>query len=218
MQPSNEDSSLTSTQVPSKSNRKAKRQKIDDLKDRISLVHPFNGMILAVSACQRQTYDQQRHINSYNSIVAECKAGGAIVTGQVHRRVNGLICNKSSLEISSGASQRVRKALKICIDIIDVSWVRDCVQQGKRLSPTEYLLNDMAKRSAESAKEKKRNESQNEKYKSQLNEMDDEKSSNALRGWSKPILLECCCVCHENGHLDCPWCVECSFNYAGNEK
>ena len=28
-------------------------------------------------------------------------------------------------------------------------------------------------------------------------------------GWTEPVSLGCCCVCHENGDVDCPWCVEC---------
>ncbi|KAL7467208.1 hypothetical protein ACHAXS_007456 [Conticribra weissflogii] len=36
-------------------------------------------------------------------------------------------------------------------------------------------------------------------------------------GWSTPIQLDCCCVCHENGDDNCPWCLDCNIN-ATKEK
>lgn len=30
-------------------------------------------------------------------------------------------------------------------------------------------------------------------------------------GWSTPIQLDCCCVCHENGDDNCPWCLDCNL-------
>ena len=29
-------------------------------------------------------------------------------------------------------------------------------------------------------------------------------------GWTDPVSIGCCCVCHENGTTKyCPWCVDC---------
>ena len=34
--------------------------------------------------------------------------------------------------------------------------------------------------------------------------------SDANAGWTEPVSIGCCCVCHENGTTnDCTWCVDC---------
>ena len=37
-------------------------------------------------------------------------------------------------------------------------------------------------------------------------------------GWSEPVQLDCCCVCHENNPpntiTDCEWCKTCNINLA----
>ena len=36
---------------------------------------------------------------------------------------------------------------------------------------------------------------------------DSNNDCNAVSGWSEAVELDCCCVCHENGDLECPWCT-----------
>ena len=38
------------------------------------------------------------------------------------------------------------------------------------------------------------------------------------RGWSTPVQLDCCCVCHENGDDNCPWCTDCNINVSKKNK
>lgn len=30
-------------------------------------------------------------------------------------------------------------------------------------------------------------------------------------GWTSPVDVGCCCVCHENGDADCEWCTDCKY-------
>jgi hypothetical protein len=198
----------------------------------------FNGLVFAVSACDKKPATATNaeepcssSENSYKAIVADCKAGGAAVTGQVHKRVHALICTKATFDRQSStgaplmASQRVRKALKYSLDIVDVSWVRDSIKKGLRLpytdnsnSPSSYLLNELAREAVENSRKEKCASSSDATDdiagKLVLDTDDSFDDANATTGWSEPVALDCCCVCHENGDEKCPWCLECNINLA----
>ena len=115
--------------------------------------------------------------------------------------------------------------------LIDVQWIRDCKSVGRRLDHEGYLLMDFASqqmREVTSASITNRiittNASGDEmesNKKTLLNdniEVDDYCNEALLNivdeGWSKPISLDCCCVCHETDRDDCPWCVDCNVTLA----
>lgn len=160
---------------------------------------PLNGLTLAVSTLD----GGEKHVDaesSYSSVSAECTTAGATVTGQVHKRVYAVICNRSAVEQST---QRVRKALKRKIPLVDVSWVRHCVSAGVRVGHKEFLLNELGLQVANS---KKIADGEGE---GNLTEGGSRVDWDPNNGWSEPAVLGCCCVCHENGDRDCPWCAEC---------
>ena len=103
-------------------------------------------------------------------------------------------------------TQRVRQALKRNVDIVDVDWIKQCVENGSRADADEYLRNDVA-RELMTVKEKEKQAfvTNNGGYES---DVPDENAA----GWSEPIQLDCCCVCHENGDDNCPWCTDCNLN------
>lgn len=114
-------------------------------------------------------------------------------------------------------TQRVRQALKRHVDIIDVCWVKDCVERGKRVDVEKYLLNEMAGELM-SEKEKEKADTKTNIANATMKtgyESDIPDENNA--GWSSPVQLDCCCVCHENGDDNCPWCTECNINLAKNQ-
>ena len=81
---------------------------------------PLAGLILAVSVDHKQggegTGDEAPSRGSYKFICDRCRALGAQITSQVHRRVHAVI---ASPEAVRNATQRVRKAIKKGVAVVD---------------------------------------------------------------------------------------------------
>ena len=122
------------------------------------------------------------------------------MTGQVHKKVFAVICNRSAV---TQLTQRVRKAIKKgFVHLIDVEWIKQCKLEGQCVKHEEFLLTEDAKNFIEKrAKIMKAIEANNEPDSSQVDED---------VGWTEPTSLDCCCVCHEDGRDDCEWCVDCN--------
>lgn len=167
----------------------------------------FNGLILAVSTLESKMNDTDKEdnietYNNYKTLTSIIKSNGATISPQVHKRVHYLVCTQQAL---NNLTQRVRQALKRNVEIIDVDWIKQCVGNGSRVGADNYLLNDVAR---ELIKVK---ENENVSVKTKDGYESDIPDENAA-GWSEPIELDCCCVCHENGDDNCPWCTDCNLN------
>ena len=116
---------------------------------------PLKGMTIAVSAHQKSSTSTSpaSSSSSYNTISQECRDLGATVTGQVHKRVNFVICTDSAMEQNT---QRVRKAMKWNIPIVKIDWIRQCKIQKRRVDYEPYVLSVSTKKKekAEVAEEK----------------------------------------------------------------
>jgi hypothetical protein len=186
----------------------------------------FNGLIVALSALESKHENLTDDIASagsdsvavddpcrnYKTLKRLLLTHGATISPQVHKRVHYLISTERAVR---NLTQRVRQARKRNVDVVDVSWVRDCRMTGTRLDIDKYLRNDLVK--CLLAEKKERDEGYTRKIcaggsgDDVVHDMDD----NA--GWSKPVELDCCCVCHENGDDACPWCTgsqECNLTSA----
>lgn len=171
----------------------------------------FNGLILAIStleskvvnATTKEEEDTIETYSNYKTLSSIIKSNGATISPQVHKRVHYLVCTQQAV---NNLTQRVRQALKRNVDIVDVDWIKQCVENGSRADADEYLRNDVA-RELMTVKEKEKQAfvTNNGGYES------DAPDENAA-GWSEPIQLDCCCVCHENGDDNCPWCTDCNLN------
>ena len=166
----------------------------------------LNGLTLAVTTLDKKREDtspgtdaQQQQL-SWKNTIDKCKQYGANITSQVHKRVHALIVSDAAVR---NATQRVRKAIKLGIPIVDISWIEACIKDDKRVDWTEYLRNDEAKEAAESKKNAGISGGEGCDVKFDISAED----ANATSGWSEPVELDCCCVCHENGDLECPWCT-----------
>ena len=128
-------------------------------------------------------------------------------------------------------TQKVRKAVKRGVEIVDIDeFVKGCVERGKVYSevPGDMNLTERAREVAESKKkEKEVGDNDNGDH-----NLSNEDSKNAFlvrdidgnlvdpdaEGWSEPVQLDCCCVCHENNPpntiTDCEWCKTCNINLA----
>ena len=165
----------------------------------------LNGLVLAVSSNHmNSSVKDSQHDNSYKTIVQELKEAGATISSQVHKRVHALVIPSSNKQDTEPATQRVRKAVKFNLNIVHVSWVRDSVQQGKRLPIEPYLLN----------KNKALNDSNNNSNNNNgALKGEAQKTVNAQKIKEESISLGCCCACHDMSDIaaatDCPWCVDC---------
>ncbi len=206
----------------------------------------FNGLVVAISTLEssdetkistnRRRLDNDDNYNNisknnityqnYKSLQKSLQHHGATISPQVHKRVHYLLCTRSAM---AHATQRVRQAYKRNVDIVDVAWVKECIDTGKIVEVEKYLRNDeVGCWIAEKEEEKKKQATERTVAKSERNVFDiDEKyidddinvdEEDEGGGWSTPIQLECCCVCHENGDDDCPWCVDCNLTLARKQK
>lgn len=105
------------------------------------------------------------------------------------------MCNATALE---NRTQRVRKAAKKGCILVDVEWVRRCGEEGRRVEVEGYERNLAEKEVVTVAVEEDGGEGE---------EIDPD------AGWSEPIALGCCCVCHDTGR-DCEWCLDCDVTRA----
>ena len=172
----------------------------------------LNGLTLAVTTLDKKREDASTGTDaqqqlSWKNTIDKCKQYGANITSQVHKRVHALIVSDAAVR---NATQRVRKAIKLGVAIVDIGWVEACIKGGKRVDWADYLRNDEAKEAAESKKEAIGSGGEGCDVKFDISADD----ANASTGWSEPVELDCCCVCHENGDLECPWCtgeMECNL-------
>jgi hypothetical protein len=154
---------------------------------------PLKGMVLAVSTTKNKV-DGDQHARSYQNVCAKCQNLGATISSQVSKKVTALIASEDAIQ---QATQRVRKAGKKAKPILSIAWLEECEKEGRKLEFGEYSLTDRAKTAI-----------QNYDGNKQVADADGpvvEEDPNA--GWSEPVSLGCCCVCHEMGTTqDCEWC------------
>lgn len=160
----------------------------------------LKGMIVAVSTLDVKGESHSNSESSYKAIADCCRKLGASVTGQLHRRVSYLICNETAV---NNVTQRVRKAVKKKVPLVDVAWIRKCQENQELVDLDPYRLDDLAIEVVESRR----------KEVTDVFEEEGEVGGDEVlpdKGWTEPVSYGCCCVCHENGDVNCPWCPDCS--------
>ena len=158
----------------------------------------FNGLTLSISTLESKEMQHVESGQSMKHVKQMLISHGATVAPQVHKRVRCILCTPQAIE---NLTQRVRQALKRGVDIVDIDWLNDSVRLGKRLEVDGYLRNDLA---GALMLEKEAQDDMRQR----ANNTDEIDIPDAHgNGWSEPIELDCCCVCHENGDFNCPWCT-----------
>jgi hypothetical protein len=178
--------------------------------------HILNGLTLAVTTLDKKREDNSNSRTddatlansstaqlSWKNTIDKCKQNGATITSQVHKRVNALIVSDAAVRNST---QRVRKALKLGVPIVDIGWIEACIKDSNRVDWADYLRNDEAKRAAGAKKKSSAVVPSGEEGCDVKFDVSND-DANAISGWSEAVELDCCCVCHENGDLECPWCT-----------
>jgi hypothetical protein len=156
---------------------------------------PLNGLTVSVSTLSSGEVPGTTGTAeaSFNAVSKSCKDLGADVTSQVCKRVQVLVCTKSAVQKST---QRVRKAFKKKIPIVEVGWLDKCRTEQERVDFGPFRLDEEAKEAIDNRQET----------------IDNEKEAADVApdtGWSEPVSFGCSCVCHENGaEKECKWCMD----------
>ena len=239
---SNDVSSSKSQKRKKKRKRATAATSSDDNNTTNSQDKIFNGLILALSTDNKvhqtsnnsdnqstkscttppisnnnNTNNDDEQYETLKSLKTILQTTGATISPQVHKKVHYLICTQSAID---NLTQRIRQAIKRNVDIVSVDWVKKCISDNKRVDVTLYLCNEVAREiMVEKEREKKKksggsdgNDAEDGGYDSDILPQDDN------GGWSEPVQLDCCCVCHENGDDNCPWCHDCNINLAKKQK
>lgn len=162
---------------------------------------PLNGMVVAVSTLDVKGQSHSDSQSSYKAVADQCQKLGASVTGQLHRRVSCLVCNETAVKNST---QRVRKAVKKKVPLVDVAWIHKCRDEEELVDMDPFRLDDLATTVVESRKEKAST------VEVEVTDASAEVDGVPASAWTEPESLGCCCVCHENGDDNCPWCPDCN--------
>jgi len=160
---------------------------------------PLKGIVLSISTLNDKKGNNTGGEVNYSSAAQLCRDLGAEVLGQVGKRVNYMICTESAVE---QATQRVRKAHKKRIPIVNIDWLEKCKQEKTLFSVNDYLMDEQAKVAIESRQKKQDDIANNDHDGGKEVPPDD-------AGWTEAVSLGCCCVCHENKTAkDCQWCKD----------
>ena len=113
------------------------------------------------------------------------------------------------------ATQRVRKAYKRNIPVVELEWLRQCRLQRKRLDFECFRLDEETEAAITSwklaaSRDGGKNLPQSSRDSPSLTHEVYHETNLPQSAWSDSKDLGCCCVCHENGNsADCDWCPEC---------
>jgi hypothetical protein len=182
--------------------------------------HFLKGMIVAISTVQNSdtvsnsnsdsnskaaSLEEQRY--SYRQVSDSCQSAGAKVSGQAHKKVHCLLCTPAAM---AQQSQRVRKAIKNHVPLVHVHWLDQCLAKNQRLPFDEFLLESNNKGAG---KESMGAPSNNDTGNVSVDRDDNHEAIAAEAGWSDPVDVGCCCVCHETGTTaNCEYCKDCQGN------
>ncbi|GMI43892.1 hypothetical protein TrCOL_g189 [Triparma columacea] len=145
---------------------------------------------------------------SYSDLADLVVAHSGVVMQIMGKKTYAVITTSSA---RSAATQKVRKAYKKCVPIVDVSWVEDSISSNSLLSLDSYRRENDVKKAVEKKEEEKQR-----RLEAAVDVDDAEPSLDpSAEYWSEPVSFGCSCVCHENNPgivTDCAWCSGCSIN------
>jgi len=118
-------------------------------------------------------------------------------------------------------TQKVRKASKRGLLILDVSWIETCISANKLLPTDDYDKDDEIALACSALEASKAAANANVDHNVKV-EFVSNNVEGGGEGWSEPMHFGCSCVCHENlgDHVitECEWCTDCSHNVALRAK
>lgn len=170
----------------------------------------FKGLTFAVTTFQTNKKNMKAGSN-YSSICNAIKEIGGTVCGTVHRKVSYVVATQAAIQQNT---QKIRKASKHNIKIVDIFYIEKCKSAGKILPLEKFLLKPNSirkrKRNALSSSEQKQQCDNKEKKMKKIATNSDRNNDDATKSFD----LGCCCICHGDDPqvdvvLPCPWCANC---------
>lgn len=160
----------------------------------------LSGMILAISTLQEESSNSNSEL-SYCKVAEMVRACGAQVSGQVHKKVHCVLCTPAAI---TKATQRVRKGKKFKIPLVNIEWIHQCIEKGEKLPLDLFLLKyPEVQLTTVKLQDENKNGAEDDNQSVDNDDLPD-------AGWTSPVDVGCCCVCHENGtEADCEWCKDC---------
>ena len=150
---------------------------------------------------------------SYNDLASLVQSHSGVVSQLIGKKTTALVTTSTA---RSACTQKVRKALKKSIPIVDLSWVEDSIEASKMLPLDEYRREEEVEEIVERREQEK--EQEKEKGRSAVGDVSFLVSADVdtpASQWSEPLSYGCSCVCHENNPnivTDCDWCTDCNVN------
>mmetsp|Transcript_23789 Transcript_23789/g.49572 ORF Transcript_23789/g.49572 Transcript_23789/m.49572 type:complete len:251 (-) Transcript_23789:21-773(-) len=151
---------------------------------------------------------------TYRDLTTLVQSHNGVVTQLLSKKTFALVTTSSA---RAAGTQKVRKAYKKGVPIVDVQWVRDCISSSTLLPLTSFRREDDVKDVVEKKNAEKQRRMEKEAGVSDVSFVPDgDPSENPDADyWSAPVSFGCSCVCHENNPdivTDCPWCVDCNID------
>lgn len=170
----------------------------------------LKGMIIGVSTLQGEdnndNNDNTRSNNpelSYKTVTETCRNLGAQISSQIHKRVHCVLCTESAVQ---QLTQRVRKAHKKHIPLVNVTWLEQCQEETRRFDFDKFLLPYPDIPSTGSGDDGTNKQKAIKTPTADHGNSGEEATNDPNAGWSSPVELGCCCVCHEQNWEKCDWC------------
>jgi hypothetical protein len=119
-------------------------------------------------------------------------------------------CDATSHVLS--VTQRMKKALKKSIPIWDLQWLVKIHKCHEWIDPEPFynvtqVVRENVRRQEQNVKDDITSDEGPREVHVQ-DESEEEYLNTVETGWSEPISLDCCCVCHDDDREDCPWCFQ----------
>ncbi len=190
----NSSSSHKSAQPVKKTRPSTKAQLNSTRSPRTNKANILNNMSIAVSTIDPSNVHSKEPESRYTKTCALLMSLGARISPTVSKKTTLLLTTQTARE---ALTQKVRKAVKRGVKVVDEAWIEECQKQGAAVDTKEWDLTSSCSSMASC------------RASVSHVEIVDEKDAAGLK-WSEGVCFGCSCVCHEN-HVagavtECEWC------------
>mmetsp|Transcript_13390 Transcript_13390/g.15531 ORF Transcript_13390/g.15531 Transcript_13390/m.15531 type:complete len:149 (-) Transcript_13390:1003-1449(-) len=141
-----------------------------------------------------------KQATEYSKVVKIIKENGGEISSTVHRKVFALITTLGAVQ---RCTQRVRKACKLDIPVVDVSFLTESVQKETFLDLNNFYL-DLTNVKRELERREKAKDDHSDAAGKEETETTSDVSITSKH--VRKIHLGCCCSCHDSEKASCSWC------------
>lgn len=139
---------------------------------------------------------------------------GGKVCSTVHKKVDFLVASETAV---AAATQRVRKADKLCVPIVRTSYVSDCFESRKIPADISKYFHSNVEECIRAHKETSRDNcsrlddaelKDSKEKKKRKAEASTDTDPYVIPELTSNMKFQCSCICHDRGEAGCSWCVD----------